>query len=240
MSKRKRDEGGAQPGYKKKKKGNQGYAVVTHMGNRGDVRIPKKLQGFLRTEGNFGYIEKKWFDKIQSNVAMTAAGFVYTLNCDLAQGTSQSTRIGAKINIVSVHLRGAVRWDNHAVDNGSMARLILMIDTQANGDVPAPTQVLSNNPISVYDFNNLTNTPRFRVLKDWYLTAPLGVWNGATLIFPRTKIKFNKKVEIPVMYSSNTGAIAEVRTNNLILLQYTNGADLAHIDLLSRIRYVDC
>jgi len=207
------------------------------------IRIPKNLQGFVRTEGNWGNVEKKWFDTAIAfdfdDTGEVPASGQLTL---IPQGVTQSTRIGSKCDITNLYFRGGITWNTVTATN-SRVRLMIVMDTQCNGAAATWSDVLVNDT-NIYSFNNLTNSQRFRILKDWIIMQPLGMYDstGTVKIAPQTYLEFYKKFKepVPVVYNSTTGAITEIRSNNFFLLAASDVSDDGNSFLGScRLRFTD-
>jgi len=98
-----------------------------------------------------------------------------TVNCLFApaQGTGISGRIGRKVKLVKITIRGAVHQaskENAAVlDNDSLYRMILVLDKQTNATQMTGDLLMSggaNAMDAVCNFQNTANFGRFQVLKD--------------------------------------------------------------------------
>lgn len=88
---------------------------------------------------------------------------------------------------------------------------------------------------------NLANSSRFKIIKKWEIRqqATAGV-SGAYSNTSRT-INFYKKCNIPVEFSSTTGALTELKSNNLFLVAGSGGAedDAATFAGSCRLRFTD-
>lgn len=179
--------------------------------------------------------EMKNFDTIQDNLPIdTTAENVTSLNL-IPQGVTDNTRVGRKCTIRRITMKGYLSWDSTTMGAGTFAfaqvRLVLVLDKQANGGNPAWTDVYQ--AATVNSPRNLSNVNRFTVLKDWHLTptfpcVPNTAGTGVVIVCPMAKIKFNKKVNIPLEFSSTTGAITEIRSNNLTLMAMSLIGDDTH------------
>ncbi len=163
----------------------------------------------------------------------------------IAQGVTESTRIGRKCVIRSIGWRGNV---DYAVATGAGAadadqlRLMLVLDKQANGAAPAVTDVLES--ANIHSFNNLSNKGRFRVLSDkiHFLNVVGAAGDGTThdYMIVKEPIEFFKQVNIPLEFSAGTGAITEIRSNNLFILAISQLASTStSIDSKVRLRFSD-
>jgi len=203
--------------------------------------------GYQRTGGFYGRYagrgaEQKFFDTALS-FNFDATGEVPATGqlVLIPQGVTESTRVGRKCVIKSVQMKGVT----NAVPGGggpgaTSAYLYLVLDKQCNGAAAAVTDVLTSNVLTTA-FRNLANSSRFVILKKW-------VWvhnaqAGVATAFGTTQKRFDfyKKCNIPLEFSSTTGAITELKSNNLFLLA---GADSLSDDTISmigncRVRFAD-
>ncbi len=140
----------------------------------------------------------------------------------IAQGVTESTRVGRKCTIKRILFRyecGLI-----AVNQGTgipdVIRVILYIDKQANGLTITNTDLVESDDYQ--SFNNLANSGRFRVLMDrtHSLQMTAGGWDGTGVDFPATVASFSfyKKCAIPLEFSGTTGALTELRSNNINLM----------------------
>lgn len=174
--------------------------------------------------------EMKFFDTVMSSAPIDTTGEnIQALNL-IPQGVTESTRVGRKCTIKRITMKGFLRWDpamNAASYGTSHIRLALVLDKQANGAAPDYTDVYETN--SVLSPRNLANVGRFKVLKCWQLNPAEGQFISTAVACPLTPIEFNKKVDIPLEFNSTTGAITEIRSNNLVLMAISNVGDDVHL-----------
>ena len=122
-----------------------------------------------------------------------------------------------------------------------MHRIVVYWDKQCNGAAATAAQLFdSNGNTNITAFRNLENVGRFRILYDKVHTmSSLGEVAGTAI--PRVK-QFNmyKKVNIPLDFSGATGAIAEIRSNNVGVLVFSqNTAANVVMSYIARVRYTD-
>lgn len=204
--------------------------------------------GYLRLAGAYsmgvpGSPEQKWFDRSFVAEASTTTVSFYHLST-LVQGTTQNNRVGAKVQLTRVNCRFRIQKDElnqGQPGSGTLYRIILFIDKQANGNLPGATELLTTN--EVFSMYNLNNTNRFIILKDKQYVlnhtasiqqaANAGTWNMPTAFF-----KYSRKLALPITYSGTTGAIGEVKSNNLVLALVSTSAS-TKLDSYTRIRFLD-
>jgi len=174
----------------------------------------------------------------------------------IPEGDGPSTRDGRQIHVEAIHIRWTVKLlDSTTLSTAPVTfRMILAIDTQCNGADPsvlaANTGIFSNRnagPTDALAYYNLFNGKRFKIIYDKLICLN---WSGAGLLSTDTyagqgrvfkkSIKFRGR-GIPVDYdqSATTGATSTIRANNLFGATMTNGTNLAHFAILTRVRYRD-
>jgi len=207
----------------------------------------KVRRGYTRQSGFYGRFppvgdELKFFD--------TALAFTFDATGEvpatgqlvlIPQGTTESTRVGNKCVITSINLKGNLLFAPGAAvaAASTIAYMWLIQDTQANGAAAAITDVFTGTNASTV-FRNIANSNRFIILKKF-------VWNftsqaGATTAFAQVIKNFNyyKKCNIPLKYSSTSGAITELKSNNIFLITGSiNSDDTITMDGNCRVRFND-
>ncbi len=216
----------------------------------GITKAKRFKKGYDRVGGFYGrfgssklgsHTEQKFFDTTISGTIDTTAevptGGQLVL---IPQGVTESQRVGRKAFIKSIQIRGTLNYAPGAAAAATAQNWIyLVMDTQANGAAAAVTTVLTSNNLALA-MRNLANQERFKVLKIFHfsMNATAGVttaYNGIIRTW-----KYYKKCNIPIEYSSTTGAITEIRSNNLFLLAGSqSGDDLTTIAAVCRVRFTD-
>jgi len=205
------------------------------------------VAGINRTGGYYGRFtgpagEHKFFDTALS-WAFDATGEVPATGqlVLIPQGVTESTRQGRKCTIVSIQIRGViVLTPAGGATASSVAYFYVVQDTQCNGAAAAVTDVLTSNNMSV-GLRNLANESRFKILKRFIV--PLVSQAGATTAYNNVNVPVDwyYRCEIPLEFSSTTGAITELRSNNLFILAGTEGStdDAITMSGVCRVRYSD-
>lgn len=206
------------------------------------------MPGFSRRVGYYGRYrasgrvgEMKFLDTTVAQTTVAAAGTVLSSSLNVVpQGDQQSERIGRKITIKSIHLRGrSILPAGAAYDT---LRLIVYVDTQTNGAAATAADILQGAAPTLESFNNMENAGRFRVLKDWYYNMNSINSVGATPDETASArvLKMNKKCNIPILYDSSatTGAIATQCCNNVGVIGFSTGQGIT-VGFVVRIRYSD-
>lgn len=205
------------------------------------------VPGYTRAAGYYGRYsrssdgELKFFDtalawNFDSTAEVPATGQL-TL---IPQGDTESTRDGRKAVIKSIQIRGSVYVSPTTGGNvAGTTQIWLVLDTQCNGAAAAFTDVFTSADVNSCMLN-LNNSGRFRIIKHWIHkwnpeAGVTGAWNSKMM-----PVEFYKKCNIPVDWSSTTGALTEIRSNNLFLLagQTGIGDDVPTFAGTCRLRFV--
>lgn len=160
---------------------------------------PIVVPGFTRTGGFFGRFgqggELKFHD-VDLDDAVVAAGAVVTPSvCLIAQGVTESTRVGRKCTLKSINWRFSITLapSTASANTSDTIRVIMYVDKQANGATAANTDVLES--ASFLSFNNLSNKGRFRTLMDriYDIKSSAGGGNGTTEVcYPHLHLISNR------------------------------------------------
>lgn len=196
----------------------------------------------------------KFFDKVQGLTGDLSAGTVISngLIAGLAQGTGEEDRIGRKIIVKSLYIRGHLKIDDHVAvtfGNSQMVRIMIIEDRQCNGANATQSELFEAIPGATHlmnSVNNLANKNRFKTHYDKVIPM-----NYTTLAFGDTAgniysqgyyrpFKFYKKMNLPIEFSgTGTSTIANIQSNNLFVWIQTTDADTTiTFDSISRIRFV--
>lgn len=168
--------------------------------------------------------ELKFHDVDHDDAVITAGGtIVPTINI-IAQGVTESTRVGRKCTIKSIHWRYRINLiEQDAVATppaGDTVRVMVYLDRQCNDAAAGVTDILETN--SWQSFRNLANTSRFQILLDKLVNINynnLASDNAAVVsstVHDQDYI-FNKKCNIPIEFNNvaNDGSLATIRSNNI-------------------------
>lgn len=186
--------------------------------------------------------ELKFHDLDINDASVAQNGTIIEDSCNtIAQGVTESQRIGRKCTIRAINWRYEFEMIPTGPSSDEVIRLILYLDKQCNGATATITGILESDDFQ--SFNNLANKSRFTILMDRTVTQNLSGLggNGTTNIFGSSTIigSFYKKCNIPIEYDSTTGAITEVRSNNLGVLILGKTGGLTVFGSKMRLRFSD-
>jgi len=220
---------------------------------KNNVRKPRIVPGFTRTGGAYSRayranpsraltlgvpVEKKFYDSSWGPTTLAGTSTIVSTFLAIAQGTTEVTRVGGKINVCNINFRGEILGLNSTDGAPEVVRCIWLWDKQANGAAPTATDILAADHINA--FLNMDNTERFQIVKDKMYTIDTNCYDTVgDVIFSNSKIvKLNYKCSVPIHYSSTTGAITEIKSNNFIFLFVAIGAKAA-IRYRVRVKFTD-
>lgn len=214
--------------------------------------LVRAQRGFVRTAGYYRGRRSGTGQELKfkdTTVAAALSLIVGTIHSSslvaIPQDGTESGRVGRKVTVKAVHVRGlsvlAGTSDNNQADD--TIRLMLVLDKQANGAAPSVTDILET--ASIDSFNNLANKSRFRILKDSKIVMNTysGGLGGTTTDSGNRTLPFEwhiNNLNLPIEYdnSATTGALATIRSNNLLVLGISSD-QTATIRFTARVRYTD-
>lgn len=209
-------------------------------------------KGYDRQSGYYGRFsgrnqEWKFHDiSIVDAEVSTTANIVQDSCNKIAQGTTESTRIGRKCVLRQINFRYQVnlpeKQDQTNPVAGDNVRVVLFIDKQCNGAAAATTDILESGT-NFQSFNNLANSGRFITLMDKthtvnYQTLTADAANNYEHARVVRVFKYYKKCNIPIEFNSINGAITEIRSNNVGVLLISSDGVAEFIGNM-RIRFSD-
>ncbi len=218
--------------------------------------IPAYNRGYTRIGGYYGAYssglanELKFHDIDVNDASILVGGTILntgTINI-IAQGNTESTRIGRKSVIRQINWRYTLTLgltDATATPGvGEVVRLILYLDKQCNGATAAILDILDT--ANFQSFNQLANKNRFRILMDRthdLNRTGLASDNAAVVSTPPTVLSgsFYKKCKIPIEFdnSAPTGVLTSMRSNNLCVLAIAQTGSTSTLDSKFRLRFTD-
>jgi len=216
-------------------------------------RKPRIVPGFTRTAGPYARayranpsraltlgvpVEKKFWDTGWGPTTFAGTWGVQATFLTIVQGTTETTRVGGKINITNVNFRGQILGLNDASGAPEVVRIVWLWDKQCNGAAPVALDVFQQDVMNA--FLNMDNVDRFQVIKDKMYCIDISAYDVASdLAFSHSKIfKLNLKCSVPIHYSSTTGAITEIKSNNLIMM-YCAVGNKAAWRCRTRVKFTD-
>ncbi len=203
------------------------------------MSLPRRLRGYYRKVGFYGkfnrkqstvFQEWKFFDtESAASVQPATTGTITNLSLNLIpQGTSESERIGRKCTIRSIEIVGdtGLNPTTNLSQVGDFNRIIVYIDKQCNGASAAVLDIL--RAADHLSFRNLAEIKRFRILWDkthtHNATAAGGNGTANDSAHHVKRWHYKKMLNLPIEFDDTTGAITEIRSNNIGILMITASA----------------
>lgn len=224
--------------------------------------IPKQMSGMQALIGKATNRETKCRDQIFTPNAQIATGAInnlvyveptlaglglatgYTCLNTLAVGSGVSNRVGSKITITSLRIKGCVAIADNAdvTDNGHF-RCCVVLDHQCNGAAPAYTEVFEDidaNGGVTSNFNSgikIANKKRFVMLRDDVVSLS---YIGPACYHYDHYIK--KRIETEYKGSAIPPPITDITTNSILLFIFVS-TGFTHNCIINdwscRMRYID-
>lgn len=197
-------------------------------------RAPLATRGFYGPQRRSPE-EQKVIDTAQASYSMDSSGTVVLLN-GVATGTDFTNRIGRRVTISSIQIRGIIRPTDLGT-NPQCVRLMLVYDTQPNGALPAVGEVVQN--LNGTTMLNLNNRDRFKVIMDKQYAIG-GISDTATQAYAMSPTVFNvkmyKKCNYDVIFDGTTNAISDIQSGSIFLLTLGSEAAATGATLQASIR----
>lgn len=195
--------------------------------------------------------ELKAFDLAQTTSTFTNAAITLNLLNIVAVGTEFYNRIGRKMYMKSVHIRGFVKNTATAVQD--VGRIIVFYDSNPNGAAPVLADILQDaNGAAASTATseiNLNNRARFKIIRDHQIIFPSVTFNAGVLTnqaFQETDNQMNidmfiKLKGLETMFNAGAaGTIADITTGALFVgFIANNNNGLWSCTFGSRLRYYD-
>lgn len=182
--------------------------------------------------------ERNYVDVSATTYACDTTGTVTLLNT-VAQGASQSQRIGKKWLMKSIQMKGYFFAGSTGTYRGVGA--LLVYDKRPTGSLPAITDILVS--VNSESFLNDVNSGRFRIIRRWdeQIVGNTGTptLTDMTIKNADTYVKLNLPV---VNKAAGTGAIGDIEQGALYLVTCGNnsaGTGAASLYAGFRIRFID-
>jgi len=212
-------------------------------------KLTTSEQGIMRTGGYYGRYnnplgnsEKKFFDTAKALTTVANTGTILNSSLNLiVQGATESNRVGRKVVLRNIYFHGSVSLPATNVDSetSEIIRVIVYCDKQTNGAAATVTDILKD--ADYRSFRNLANQERFVILKDKFYDLNASCQSTVTAQTTGDfgyHIKMYKKLDIPLEFSGATGAITELKSNNIGIMAISE-AGVGEINYICRVRYSD-
>lgn len=217
-----------------KKRSFAGMSTATLMkkARRFEGRETTRIKRLVAASKEAGY-----FDVNAGSYVLDSTGSVTLLN-PIPQGATVTSRVGKKIMLKSLQVRGRIANGSTAVINDTA--YFIVYDKRPNGVLPAISDILTSASPSV--FNNDDNAGRFVIIKRVDAVL-IGSTTTPTEATAKDQTWYIGLRGMPTTYKSlGTGAIADIEEGALYLVTIGNtaaGTAAATLTAGFRTRFVD-
>ncbi len=157
---------------------------------------------------------KQLYIKLTNSLTGTTPAFFSLVQT--TQGDQDFERQGNQIKVTQLYWNALIKI--HASATATTFRCIILLDKQANGGNPNGSDLLQDNTVddNIVSPINVDNKFRFKIL--YNKVAKLSQEH------PIQQFKFFKRLQIPIRYSGASNSVANIKTNNLILVLFSDEA----------------
>lgn len=217
--------------------------------------------------GGFVGMEVKFYDQAANNQSPSNSATMNTgeidpatdsLNCPPV-GNDQSSRIGRKINMKNLTVKGIIKWNSSASDTTPIfippVLIAIVLDTQNNSATSLSSQNVFTNPggstsLCCNPLRNLEYTSRYKVLwkKVFHGQMPSTAVAGAPNLYPHSGIQtpfsiFVNLKNMPVQFNAESENSGDITDNCLHIVAFSDhGANAGEVDVdidyVSRLRFI--
>ncbi len=187
-------------------------------------------------------VEKKYRGTAQADTSVLAALTLYQLSL-IPQGVTEGERVGRKAFFHSMFVKGVLSLSTSTVvaSAGEVVKISLVLDKQCNGAAATTLSLVDTD--TLLSFNNLANAGRYKTLwsKNITLNHTAACGNGTSndTVQLKRPFSFFVKMALPIEFDDVTGAITEIKSNNVFMMTQSLVGGLATIQFHSRVRFTD-
>lgn len=205
----------------------------------------------IRTGGFLG-MEYKFFDMGYSG-PLTAPALSAWTGCEHGtslntpvQGSGPSDRNGNLVHARAITIEGCLSAADttNALPHPRYVFIALVLDTQCNGTALNSEDVYTSPYVgsaqgNIIPFRNLEDRGRFRILavKRLQLNGSTAVDTGPKGTYNKAHFRFHRKLNYPINFKANTGAISDVGNNNLAVVAVADVISIGAITLTYNSRF---
>jgi len=170
----------------------------------------------------------------------TTTGTINLMN-GIGAGTDITQRVGRKATMKSVMLRYFINaLTTTSATQGDVVRVMLVLDMQTNGALPAVGDILQT--VALNSALNLNNRDRFKILYDHWVTMNANTYTAGALVAgsPTIKhLKVYKKISSDIIFSGTANTIGSIATGGLYLVTVSAVNLVSNIAAETRVRFID-
>jgi len=218
--------------------GRKRYARRKSYARTGRYRKAGFYGRFGTGRGQRAQIEKKFLD-----TSITVTSIDSTIEnkgsiVAIPQNATQNGRTGYKCVIKSIQWRGNIKLPAGASPNDD-AYVYIIQDTQANGASPAAADIWTSTNASL-SLRNIENGDRFKILNKTCISLNANAGVAAAFDGDQKVFEGFLKVNIPMVYNGATGAVTEMKSNNIMCwVGSVSTDDVMEFNCSYRVRYTD-
>lgn len=216
-------------------------------------RLPKYLKGYARLSSRLGSKYRSKVSKPEmkkkfvswAGTSINTTGIATELTSAIAQGTAYDERIGRKIKLHSIDLRGHFTYTPTAITDGDAnVRVVLVLDKQTNGALYTAGSLFHDTAHTFYTHFNVENNQRFTILYDKVFRLPIENENTAAGTPGSVEKPFHirKKLNHVLEFDTSVaGTIADLKSNSLSMytVSGTNGSGKIVKDMEMQLEFSD-
>ena len=207
--------------------------------------------GNLSVGAGLGTTEKKVIDINTTAYPVESTGTQLQLLNGCVPGSQNYNRIGRKIFMRSLQIRGAVNLTDTTAGTNVVFRMVIVYDKQSNGSAPTWANIMTSQNIAgttasdCFAMVNLDNRDRFVILRD-KMFIPGAIDNTATQTYamgPGT-IVLNEYIplKLETIYNAGTaGTIGDITSGSLYCFWIANANNALGVtaNVAFRVRFED-
>ncbi len=194
--------------------------------------------------------EVKFIDGVVGQAVVASDGLSHPL-VPIAAGTGRSDRIGRKIIVTSLHIKGYLRLEPGNVgtvdDTAIQCRALIIRDKQWNntpgqGEPNDFLENYGNDNIRPLGFRNLSNINRYTFLADKRFMLTTLIRGSQQFGIVKVPFEFHVDCDIPIEYSAGGSTGQDITSNNInfwLFSEQTQGQSEITATYITRTRYVD-
>ena len=207
--------------------------------------------GNLSVGAGLGTTEKKVIDNNTTTYQVENTGTQLQLLNGCVPGSQNFNRIGRKIFMRSLQIRGDVSLTDTTAGKGAVFRMVIVYDKQANGSAPTWANIMTSQNIAgttasdVYAMVNLDNRDRFVILRDkLYVPGEIDATAGQSYAIGPGVIILNEYIplKLETIYNAGTaGTIGDITSGSLYCFWIANAANASGVTahVAFRVRFED-
>ena len=207
--------------------------------------------GNLSVGSGLGLTERKVIDINTTSYAIESTGTQLQLLNGCVPGSQNYNRIGRKIFMRSLQIRGDVSLTDTTAGKGVVCRMVIVYDKQSNGSAPTWANIMTSQNIAgttasdCFAMVNLDNRDRFVIIRDQlYIPGEIDATAGQSYAIGPGVIILNEYIplKLETLYNGGSaGTIGDITSGSLYAFWIANAANASGVTahVAFRIRFED-